>query len=138
MVPHPSEQSFHADDRVAALINEYFDRRREGESLTPESFAAEHPELSGELLPYLEGLGLLDQIRSDAQLQADELQPGGKRVAGANVPKTNRRITATNKGPLAVFILLDILDIVILLWSGFCFDKATENIQTRGPRSILQ
>ncbi len=51
------------DERIAALINEYFDRQQSGEVLTPARFADEYPDLADELLPYLEGLSLLDTIR---------------------------------------------------------------------------
>ncbi len=64
MVRHSREPDAQPDDRIASLVNEYFDRREAGESLTPASFAAEHPQLANELQPYLEGLALLDQIRS--------------------------------------------------------------------------
>ena len=47
-------------------VNQYFDRRQSGEHLTPEDFAAEHPELADELRPYLEGLSLIDRARSAA------------------------------------------------------------------------
>jgi serine/threonine protein kinase len=52
------------DERIASLVNEYFDRRQAGEDLTPERFSAEHPDLAEALKPYLEGLTLLDQLRS--------------------------------------------------------------------------
>ncbi|MCK4659814.1 MAG: protein kinase [Phycisphaerae bacterium] len=87
MVPRQSEQSSHHDDRVAALINEYFDRRQAGEGLTPECFATEHPELSDELLPYLEGLSLLDKIRSDAASRPGETRSESGSLVGADVPE---------------------------------------------------
>ena len=59
-----SEAAAAGDDRVAALVNEYFDRRQRGEDLTPESFLDEHSDLADVLRPYLDGLSLLDQIRS--------------------------------------------------------------------------
>ncbi|UCF35125.1 MAG: protein kinase [Phycisphaerales bacterium] len=52
------------DERIDELINEYFDRRQAGEDLTIESFAAEHPDLAEELLPYLEGFSVLEMARS--------------------------------------------------------------------------
>lgn len=54
--PEPGSQW---DDRIAALVNEYFDRKQAGEDITADSFAAEHPELAEELKPYLEGLSIL-------------------------------------------------------------------------------
>jgi hypothetical protein len=54
--PEPASRP---DDRIAALINEYFDRRQSGEAVTADSFAAEHPEVAEELRPYLEGLSIL-------------------------------------------------------------------------------
>ncbi|MCP4248814.1 MAG: serine/threonine protein kinase [bacterium] len=51
-------------DRIASLVNQYFDRRQDGEDLTPEQFSAEHPDLAAELQPYLQGLALLDEIRT--------------------------------------------------------------------------
>jgi len=64
MEPDARQPDLEPDERIASLVNEYFDRRQAGEELTPEQFAVEHPELAGELQPYLEGLSLLDQIRS--------------------------------------------------------------------------
>lgn len=52
------------DSTIAALINEFFDRRQRGEDLTPERFAAEHAEVGEELRPYLDGLALIDRARA--------------------------------------------------------------------------
>ena len=43
--PHPS-QNHEPDAHIDALIGEYFDRRRAGEELTVEQFAAEHADLA--------------------------------------------------------------------------------------------
>jgi len=69
-----------ASPLIAALINEYFDRRQSGEDLSPERFAGEHPEVSAELRPYLEGLSLIDRAR--AAVSADALAPPGAAAAG--------------------------------------------------------
>jgi len=58
------EANTRPDERIASLVNEYFDRRQAGEQLTPQRFVAEHPELADDLQPYLDGLSLLDEIRS--------------------------------------------------------------------------
>ncbi len=64
------------DRSIAELVNEYFDRRQAGEDLTPEAFAAEHPELANDLRPYLEGLSLIDQARSVVgELDDEPLSP---------------------------------------------------------------
>jgi hypothetical protein len=68
------------DERIAALVNEYFDRRQAGEELTAERFAAEHSDLADQLKPYLEGLTMLDELRSAASVQG----PGGA-VAGISL-----------------------------------------------------
>jgi len=47
---------------IAALIDAYFERKRAGETVTPESFAAEHPDLAADLAPYLQGVSLLEKI----------------------------------------------------------------------------
>ncbi|MFQ5491532.1 MAG: serine/threonine-protein kinase, partial [Phycisphaerae bacterium] len=60
------DQTKAADDRIAALVNEYFDRREAGEPLSSDDFLAEHPEAAEKLKPYLKGLALLDEIRSAA------------------------------------------------------------------------
>lgn len=67
-----------ASPLVAALINEYFDRRQSGEDLSPERFAAEHPAMADELRPYLEGLSLIDRARS--AVGAEALAPPGAAV----------------------------------------------------------
>jgi tetratricopeptide (TPR) repeat protein len=50
------------DERIAALVMEYFERRSAGEAITAESFAAEHPDLAEELQPYLKGLSILGEL----------------------------------------------------------------------------
>lgn len=50
------------DERISGLVNEYFDRRETGEALTPEEFAAEHPDVAEQLEPYLAGLALADIV----------------------------------------------------------------------------
>ena len=62
--PDPEEPSLEPDERIASLVNEYFDRRENGEDLTPQRFLTQHPDLADELEPYLDGLTLLDQIRT--------------------------------------------------------------------------
>jgi len=59
------------DPRITSLVNEFFDRRQTGEDLTPEQFAAEHPEVAERLGIHLGGLPLIDQ----ACLSGD--QPAG-------------------------------------------------------------
>ena len=71
--PNPEEPSLEPDERIATLVNEYFDRRENGEALTPELFLAEHAELADELEPYLEGLTLLDKIRTATGGRAEPL-----------------------------------------------------------------
>lgn len=66
--PEPASRP---DDRIAALINEYFDRRQAGEEITVESFAAEHPELAEELTPYLEGLSILGGLSAPGPADVD-------------------------------------------------------------------
>ncbi len=73
MNPEPHENDAPANPLIADLINEYFERRQAGEELTPEQFAAEHPDQAEELRPYLEGLALIDQARSE--VGADENAP---------------------------------------------------------------
>ena len=83
MDSHRPDESSPPDARIAALINDYFDRRQAGEELTPESFAAEHPDLAEELLPYLEGLSLLDRIRP---VREEDARTGDIDPAGAELP----------------------------------------------------
>jgi tetratricopeptide (TPR) repeat protein len=64
METEPREPKAPVDRAVAALVNEYFDRRQAGEALDPAAFAAEHPDLADDLQPYLEGLALIDQARA--------------------------------------------------------------------------
>ncbi len=72
MDPRPPDRDRQSDERVDALISEYFDRKQAGEGLDPGSFAAEHPELADELLPYLEGLSFLDKVRPLADAGANK------------------------------------------------------------------
>jgi len=64
----PSEEQ--PDERVAALIDQYFDRRRAGEDLTPEHFIEENPSLADALRPYLDGLSIVEQARTRASSEA--------------------------------------------------------------------
>ena len=66
------------DARIASLVNDYFDRRQAGEDITPDSFLAEHPDLADQLQPYLDGLTLLDQVRTATG--------GGARAVVATTP----------------------------------------------------
>jgi hypothetical protein len=45
----------------------YFDRAQAGEDLTPEGLAAAHPEVAGELRPYIVGLALVEKARALAE-----------------------------------------------------------------------
>ncbi len=47
------------DEKIGALINEFFDRRERGEPLTEEQFIAEHAEHAEELRHHFGGLGLV-------------------------------------------------------------------------------
>ena len=69
------------DQRISSLIEAYFDRRRAGETLTPEEFLAEHPDDAELLRPYLGGMGIIEQARVLAS-HASEQQP----MAAGNLP----------------------------------------------------
>jgi len=58
-------------ERIAALIDAYFERRRAGENLTPESFAAEYPDFADDLAPYLQGVSLLERVSQKTRLYGD-------------------------------------------------------------------
>ena len=84
MDPHSPEHNQqppeHPNEKISALIDEYFERRKAGEDLTPERFGAQHPGLADELRPYLVGLTLVERARTIAgqasdveQATADEL-----------------------------------------------------------------
>ncbi len=70
-----------ADKQIAALVDEYFNRRAAGEALTPEQFADEHTSLAGALRPYLEGLALVDTVR---ERSTDAAAP--QRIARSPLP----------------------------------------------------
>ncbi len=61
--PDPNSPDAH-DERLGALINEYFDRRERGEVLSKEEFLALHPEVADELRDHLSGLDLIAKIGS--------------------------------------------------------------------------
>ena len=74
MEPNAHQPERQPDERIAVLLNEYFERRHRGEELSPELFGAEHQELAAELRPYLDGLTLIDEARTHAsqpQVTAD-------------------------------------------------------------------
>jgi len=62
----PSSPQNNAEPKagITALMNEFFDRRHAGEDLTPEGFAAEHPEVAEDLRSHLAGLVLIDRACS--------------------------------------------------------------------------
>lgn len=64
MDPSPPQDNAESDKDVLALVDEFLERRQAGEDLTPERFAAEHPQLAEELRPYLAGLVLIDKACS--------------------------------------------------------------------------
>ena len=66
MNPYSSDHPAQLDQRIAALVSEYLDRRQAGEKLTPEGFVGEHPEAAEELRPYLAGLPLIVKACSTA------------------------------------------------------------------------
>ncbi|MBN1514010.1 MAG: protein kinase [Phycisphaerae bacterium] len=66
MISASDSQAGGPDDRVTALVEEYVERRRSGEILTPETFAAEHADMAEALRPYLEGLAIVDRVRERA------------------------------------------------------------------------
>ncbi|MBU0637327.1 MAG: protein kinase [Planctomycetes bacterium] len=61
MNPSAPRDNAEADERVLALVDEFLERREAGEDLTPEGFAAEHPEVAEQLRPYLAGVLLIDR-----------------------------------------------------------------------------
>src|SRR5262245_4680406 len=50
------------EERIGELINEFFDRRERGESVSEEQFLAQHPEHAEELRSHLGGLHLLGAL----------------------------------------------------------------------------
>ncbi len=61
------------DERITSLVEEFVERRRSGEVLTPQDFAAEHADMAEALRPYLEGLAILDRVRETATPPATEM-----------------------------------------------------------------
>ncbi|MBU0637260.1 MAG: protein kinase [Planctomycetes bacterium] len=62
MGPAEPHDSAEPDERISALVSQFFDRRHSGEPITPESFVAEHPELTEQLRQHLAGLPLIDKV----------------------------------------------------------------------------
>lgn len=52
--------------RIGELINEFFDRRQRGETISEDSFLTENPEFADELREHLGGLDLLKGLGSSA------------------------------------------------------------------------
>jgi len=50
-----------AEQRITALVGEFFDRRQAGEALTPEEFAREHQDVAEQLRSHLAGVPLIEQ-----------------------------------------------------------------------------
>ena len=60
MSPSASQNDAERSEAIAALVDEFFERRQAGENLTPEQFSAEHPAQAEELRAHLAGLPLID------------------------------------------------------------------------------
>jgi serine/threonine protein kinase len=74
----PPEHEAQPGERISSLINDFFDRRRVGEELTPERFLAEHPDVAEQLRPHLAGLSLYEKacaLIGDAAEQAHGTRP---------------------------------------------------------------
>ncbi len=54
-----------AAERVAALVEEFLERRRRGENPTPEEYAALHPELAGEIRGLLRTLRMVEEAKAE-------------------------------------------------------------------------
>ncbi|MFH1419362.1 MAG: protein kinase [Planctomycetota bacterium] len=83
--PQPAEgfEDQAQEERLGALINEFFDRRESGELLTEDEFLAEHPEDANALKEHLCGLGLLERLSStDAQRTVSKGGETGSRGGG--------------------------------------------------------
>jgi len=63
------------EEKIGALINEFFDRRERGEPLTEEQFIAEHAEHAEELRHHFGGLGLLAALGSSG---GEATKPAGQ------------------------------------------------------------
>jgi tetratricopeptide (TPR) repeat protein len=79
MHPDMPDRATDLDDRVAALLSEYFDRRHAGEDLSVEQFVGEHPEFADELRPHLRGLLLVEQALTCVSGMTAESVPGDGR-----------------------------------------------------------
>ncbi|MBU0616893.1 MAG: serine/threonine protein kinase, partial [Planctomycetes bacterium] len=74
MSPSSPQDGAELDERISALVNEFFNRREAGEALASESFVGEHPEVADELRAYLAGVPLIDKactLGSDALVEDD-------------------------------------------------------------------
>ncbi|HUU98991.1 MAG TPA: serine/threonine-protein kinase [Phycisphaerae bacterium] len=61
MSPCSSHDDAEPKAGIPALVNEFFERRQAGEDLTPEQFAAKHPEFADQLRAHLAGLAFIDR-----------------------------------------------------------------------------
>ena len=61
MDPPPAGRDEQPSEHISSLIDEFFDRRRAGENLTPERFLAEHPQVAQELRPHLASVSLYER-----------------------------------------------------------------------------
>ena len=79
MAATPPEQKPGANERVSALVSEYFSRWKAGEEMTPAQFASHYPDIAEELRLCLEGLTLVDRARTvvQAETTATQDKPSG-------------------------------------------------------------
>ena len=85
MHPSQSQGNTSPNRHLMALVEEFFERRRAGEKLTPEGFAAEHPGLTEALRQHLAALPLVDEacgLQSRDEQQSPIRMAPRPRIAG--------------------------------------------------------
>ena len=83
-MPRPETEAIDRDERLGEAIEAYLDLAEHGEAPEPERFAADYPDLGGELVEALEGLALVQGLVGDPGVGPHRLE-AGRRVAGYRI-----------------------------------------------------
>ena len=82
-----------SDDRLDAIVAEYYEARDAGQPLTVDELAARHPDLAGQIRTFIqdiESVAAVLQHRRGPSGLAESIAPSGRRLASSSADRTVR------------------------------------------------